>query len=203
MSSRKHIAKLNCAPRGFSLLELLAVIAVVAALLAIALPVMSAARDRGRHVRCLAQMRGLAMAVSQYGETMRTVPVASRWADVRAGRNELAIALADFVDATPPSFDIAAQRARTGPPWLCPSDREFGTLRGVSPTYQLANMMLDSEWWFDDSRVPDRPDVGKLAWRTVSVDPAKYMVLADPFHPAGKSKPGGTHAFLDGRAEGW
>lgn len=57
--------------RGFTLIELLIVIAIIAILAAILFPVFATARERGRQVQCLSNLRQLAVAFRQYAEDNR------------------------------------------------------------------------------------------------------------------------------------
>ena len=52
--------------RGFTLIELLVVIAIIAILAAILFPVFANAKERGRQVRCMANLKQLALAVTNY-----------------------------------------------------------------------------------------------------------------------------------------
>jgi prepilin-type N-terminal cleavage/methylation domain-containing protein/prepilin-type processing-associated H-X9-DG protein len=57
--------------RGFTLIELLVVIAIIALLIGILLPVLSSARQRGKTVKCLSNIRGLQMAQMLYSDAYK------------------------------------------------------------------------------------------------------------------------------------
>jgi prepilin-type N-terminal cleavage/methylation domain-containing protein len=54
--------------RGFTLIELLVVIAILATLIGILLPSLSAARKRGMLLKCMSNMRQIAIAVQMYAQ---------------------------------------------------------------------------------------------------------------------------------------
>jgi len=53
-------------PRGFTLIELVVVVAIIAVLIAILLPAIANARERAREVTCLSNVRQLGLAVQMY-----------------------------------------------------------------------------------------------------------------------------------------
>jgi prepilin-type N-terminal cleavage/methylation domain-containing protein len=66
--------------RGFSLVELLIVCAVIGLIAAIAIPNLVNAIQRGRQARTVGDLRGLATAVAMYQQDYAKFPLASSWA---------------------------------------------------------------------------------------------------------------------------
>ena len=65
--------------RGFSLVELLIVCAVIGLLAAIAIPNLLNAIQRGRQARTVGDLRGLATAVAMYQQDYAKFPLAGSW----------------------------------------------------------------------------------------------------------------------------
>ena len=59
--------KTSFSKQTFTLIELLVVIAIIAILAAMLLPALSAARERARSTKCVAQLKDIALAIHQYG----------------------------------------------------------------------------------------------------------------------------------------
>lgn len=67
-------------PRGFSLVELLVVISILALLIALLLPTLEAAKDQGRATVCLSGLRQIGLGVTTYVNESRTWwPDGSGW----------------------------------------------------------------------------------------------------------------------------
>ena len=121
--------------RAFTLVEMLVTIAVIGILIAIILPALAHARNSGRKVVCLSNLRSLGFGLQVYlddGDGL--LPRADWQADL--SRNHLAPfdLVARHLEATwPPPFD-GEQFARSQP-WMCPSDRFSATTTGVSYSY--------------------------------------------------------------------
>jgi len=67
--------------RGFTLIELLVVISIIALLIAILLPTMGAARETGRSVTCLSNLRQMSVALAAYTSSNDDQFVSSQFFD--------------------------------------------------------------------------------------------------------------------------
>lgn len=102
---------------GFSLVELLLTISIVALLVSMLLPALKATRQLSHELACKASLRSLATAVVLYHDRYNGPPVPpTAMINLPGGRSEIAQALAEFLDAPAPSMQ---ERIR---PWACPAD---------------------------------------------------------------------------------
>ena len=82
--------------RGFSLIELLIVVAVIGLIAAIAIPNLVNAIQRARQTRSVADLNSLAKAVSMYGQDFADYPIQSSLSTVENLRTSLASYMANF-----------------------------------------------------------------------------------------------------------
>ncbi len=128
--------------RGFTLVELLVVIAVIAILAALLLPVLSSAKSTAQRVRCINNEKQLVTAAFVYaGEYRDQMPGNGRCPVNAVTTNQFWVqgAMVNWPDNTNtaklynPNYALYAEFIKSGPVYLCPADRD--TVRNPAAAY--------------------------------------------------------------------
>lgn len=130
---------------GFTLIEMLVVIAVIALLAAVLFPVFSRVRERARQAQCLSNLRQLGLATLQYAQDADDYypyggdPAdldTDGWRIAENGKYWFAIQQMQFNQQTLPS--VMAGYVKDQQLWRCPADN------GFDMTGQHENVPLDA-----------------------------------------------------------
>lgn len=159
--------------RGFTLVELLVVITIIAMLAGLLLPAIQNARNAGRRTQCLNNMKQVATAVLNYESAKQKIP--GSWATVNqvGTANQLTfnwVALLlpylerNDIYTTITGSSSGAAVLGTAPPQvstlLCPSNPPQNLLAGMSPLSYVANCGREDSSSPSSSLPLDYPDNG-------------------------------------------
>lgn len=114
--------------RGFTLVELLTVIAIIAVLTAVLFPVFQSARAKGRQAKCMSNLRQIGLALKAYAtDAGEFLPLANN---------------RPSVDGAPGLPDVLMSYARSSAIFRCPSDKD-NTWQTEGTSYDYALGMLN------------------------------------------------------------
>jgi len=187
--------------RGFTLVELLVSIAIIAVLIALIVPAVQAARERARRAQCQSQLKQLGLALHNYHDTHGMFPVnygAGLYNESNRGASWLAMILPqigqtslygriNFGSPLTDSANDAAARTVV-PTYLCPSDRHGN---GVMTNRRESNSpraitnykaCLGSNWGWG-SFAPVKSAGGRNAGETDGMDRCNGMICRGGDHP--------------------
>jgi prepilin-type N-terminal cleavage/methylation domain-containing protein/prepilin-type processing-associated H-X9-DG protein len=117
---------------GFTLIELMVVVAIIAILASILLPAIARSKEKGRQISCLNNMRQIGIAFRLYhgdaddvfpapGSKQRYGPQPEDWIWWQYGRNITNSSIARYLDGFNPKI------------FTCPADRDAFDLQGKGP----------------------------------------------------------------------
>lgn len=182
--------------KGFTLMELLVVIALIAILAAILFPVLAQARERARHATCASNLRQVTLAFQMYLQ------------DYDEGFPQL-FYTGPVGRTTPDNFGLfrwpwlVVPYVRTFGLFFCPSDRAVPGLRDERNPLFGYNFGLIPSWGYnahylspgEDPFLPDHPDFAPISLARVTA-PAETLLLVESiwWSPPRRPRPPNTPA---------
>lgn len=151
--------------RAFTLIEALLVLAIIAVLMGITLPMLRGTRDSARLTACLVNLKSLYTGTLSFGLERNSFPLGSRRGDVRTGAVSLALDLQGHIDAAVPTTEKSGM-PRSGAPYTCPSDRTDAPLTGFSYEYEIALRLVEPEWRWDTLHAPTDRARAESVWKS-------------------------------------
>jgi prepilin-type N-terminal cleavage/methylation domain-containing protein/prepilin-type processing-associated H-X9-DG protein len=188
--SESAARSLGCIRHGFTLLEILVVVAIIGLLVAILMPSLAKAREQAREAKCLSNLRTLAQAMIMY-------------ADDHQGRLPNANppwTVGDPVAALEVLSSLAKNYVKSPEPFHCPSDTDPVPQKIESADYlkpDSARVSYDfySVWWLPEYG----PKLTRIKYAPLAWDLEGGMPVPHPFQNHGNK--GGNVAHADGHAE--
>ena len=132
---------------AFSLIELIVVIAVVAVLIGILVPVLAMGKRSAQQISCLANLRDMSTALRSYmtQENRDLLPLLNGYSDQSAEPGEFTAViplLARLLDIQEPVL-LDERRYKPQAPFVCPHDDDIGPAWGLSYDYFPGGLMID------------------------------------------------------------
>lgn len=141
MRARMAAHRPSSQPTGFTLVELLVVLGIVALLIAISLPALASARATAARTTCLSNLRSLGQALALYRNAHQGLfPDSAILPDLPAGKPGLIEPLSAHMDGARPQLGPTGE-VDAASPWRCPPDRVVANRFGMSYEYELAALV--------------------------------------------------------------
>ncbi len=192
---------------GFTLVELLVVMAIVALLSGLLLPAMGGVRGKTREVKCLSNLRQMGMAWMLYANNARdrAMPLAY-WSLEDIGSGQQVFWWGTHGTAsTSPNFErgflapYMASSLHDGSVFECP-DQPWGTYRPQGPSGSITSTYGYNGYYLSPAKTPGWAlSIGHRPWRRVSdiARPSSLFVFADTLLPGFGNQMPSNNALLD------
>lgn len=179
--------------QGFSLIELMVVIATIAILAAILLPALSRAMARARQTHCASNVRQLGIGLQQFASEFHTYPLVVDTDYDKSNRPTNFNVWSEAIE-----YQIAGDDHRSSPRfwqkavWKCPGVTSTGFLKDTFQYYgynsyglgvSSNSLGLGGHYGFTNATAPGRPPVVKPPVTTSEVmSPSDMIAIGDGLH---------------------
>jgi len=192
---------------GFTLVELLVVIAIVALLIGVLLPSLARARDAGRVVQCLSNMRQLAQYTAAYANDSGGLMPRSQHSSFPNRVAPWGYAFYSFITGSSYTQPDASWLVVLNGPYRCPFDtRRVRWSYGFNVYFELTRQETGGRTWTRQDQAPNPSKTvlfGELM-DSASADHAMAhfwsQFAAPPEVSPDRHKNGSGHVYLDGHA---
>ena len=196
---------------GFTLIELLVVIAIIATSAGMLLPALSKAKEKGKRVKCLNNLRQLGIAMTIYADDNNDTMLQARFKQVQISLNPPEQSAAATVGLTISTNNAVSKI------WTCPNRPSFPTFEPSFPQWNIGYQYFGGieEWTNPLGRFKSRSPVKSSSSRPGWALAADAVMRIDgkwgggraeafknmPPHRNSQGLPeGGNELFMDGSA---
>jgi prepilin-type N-terminal cleavage/methylation domain-containing protein/prepilin-type processing-associated H-X9-DG protein len=150
--------RLQAKRAGFTLVELLVVIGIIAVLIAILLPVLNRARDQAQTIKCLAQLRQMGVVENLYVNENSGFDFPETY-DYVAGNSavvgtDVANILSEYLPINYAAVGGQSPIANSSI-WVCPSALDLAGMTGQFPLQYACNSGVHVEWTYGSNGAPN------------------------------------------------
>ena len=177
---------------GFTLVELLVVIGIIAVLISILMPVLTRMQEQSRRTKCLSNLRALGQGMSMYAHEHRD----------RLPNSNPRMTTRDYASANYVLVALNRDYLRNAGVFHCPSDSDERPVSIETADYTLANSARVSYDFYSVFWTPEQgPKLCKIKGAPIAWDLGGGTPPGGDLRLRSHSDHGGNVVFADGHAE--